>query len=278
MVRAGFAPVKGTRHQAYDAVTLDRLGPVGDRAWCVVDTDARRVLRTVQHPSLVAVTASVSASGLALTLPTGDAVVGPSEPAGSTLTCDYWGRSVALELLAGPHADLLSAHLGKPVRLAAAPRGGIVYAGAVTLVSTGTLRALADALGGRAGTPGGRAGTPGGRAGTPGGRAGTPGGRACRDHLDALAARFRPTFVVDADEPHAEDGWIGQEVSLGSARVRVTSRVPRCAVVDVDPVTGARDGRVLAALAAYRPRDPATGDLVLGVDAEVVAPGVVSAG
>ncbi|MEV7427976.1 MOSC N-terminal beta barrel domain-containing protein [Nocardioides sp. NPDC092400] len=243
MVRAGFAPVKGTRHQSYDAVRLDRAGPVGDRSWCVVDVDRQQVLRTVQHPSLVAVSAVPSPDGLSLALPSGKTAGGPVAASGATVTCDYWGRSVALDLLDGPHAELLSSHLGKPVRLAAAPRGGVVYAGAVTIVSTGTLRALAE-------------------------RVGLP--------VEELAARFRPTFVVESEEPHAEDGWVGSEVQLGPARVRVTSTVPRCAVVDTDPVTGERGGRVLAALAAYRPRDPASGDLVLGVDAEVVVPGTVA--
>ncbi|MCR6030378.1 MOSC domain-containing protein [Nocardioides sp. zg-579] len=242
VVRAGFAPVKGTRHQAYDAVTLSRLGPVGDRAWCLVDVDRRRVLRTVQHPSLVAVAAVTSPDGLTLTLPSGAVAAGPVVPSGAPLTCDYWGRPVALDLLDGPHAALLSAHLGTSVRLAAAPPGGVVYAGAVTLVSTGTLHALASRTG---------------------------------LAVDDLAARFRPTFVVEADEPHAEDAWVGAEVDLGPARVRVTSRVPRCAVVDLDPVTGERGGGVLAALATYRPRG-ATGDLLLGVDAEVVVPGTVT--
>jgi uncharacterized protein YcbX len=234
-------------------VELDRLGPVGDRAWCLVDPVARRVLRTVQHPSLVAVRSSTTGGGLRLTLPTGETASGPAAVCGERLTCDYWGRPVELDLLAGPHAALASAYLGKPVRLAAAPRGAVVYAGAVTVVSTATLRLLADRLELAPGPP----------------------------TIEALAARFRPTFVVEADEPHTEDSWVGAEVDLGPARVRITSPVPRCAVVDIDPVTGQRaPGRsgVLAALAAYRPRDPATGDVLLGVDAEVVVPGVVTAG
>lgn len=235
---------------------LDSHGPVGDRGWCLVDTAQRRVLRTVQHPSLVAVTATVDAAGLTLTLPSGASASGPTTPSGEMLTCDYWGRPVELELLDGPHSALASSYLDKPVRLAAAPRGGVVYAGPVTLVSTGTLRALADHLG-------------------------RPTGAA---DLGSLAARFRPTFVVEADEAHVEDGWLGREVALGDARVRVRATVPRCAVVDVDPLTGRRAGqrhgrrsdRVLAALATYRPRDPATGDLLLGVDADVVVPGRVA--
>ena len=39
--QAGFAPVKGMRHLALDAVDLDEQGAVGDRSYCLVDVDAR---------------------------------------------------------------------------------------------------------------------------------------------------------------------------------------------------------------------------------------------
>ena len=41
-----------------------------------------------------------------------------------------------LALTAGPHARLVSDHLGQDVRLARAPRGGVVFAAPVTLVGT----------------------------------------------------------------------------------------------------------------------------------------------
>lgn len=139
---AGLSPVKGTRHLAHDRVELDAQGPVGDRQWCLVDVDARRVLRTVQHPALVGVVARVDADELAMTLPSGESVAAEPEPSGQTLTCDYWGRQVELVLTDGPHASVLSAFLGKDVRLAAAPRGGVVFAAPVTIVGTASLREL----------------------------------------------------------------------------------------------------------------------------------------
>ena len=63
---AGFSPVKGMRHLALPSVELDALGAVGDRAWCLVDVAARRVLRTVQHPTLVSVVARVEGDELSL--------------------------------------------------------------------------------------------------------------------------------------------------------------------------------------------------------------------
>ena len=139
---AGFSPVKGTRHLALPRVELDALGPVGDRAWCLVDVAARRVLRTVQHPSLVSVVASLDGPVLSIVLPTGESVAAPASPTGESLTCDYWGRAAELSLTDGPHGELLSDHLGRDVRLAAAPRGAVVFAAPVTIVATASLRVL----------------------------------------------------------------------------------------------------------------------------------------
>ena len=92
--QAGFAPVKGMRHLALDAVDLDEQGAVGDRSYCLVDVDAARVLRTVQHPALIGVVAQVDEDVLGLTLPTGASVVARADQHGRTITCDYWGRPV----------------------------------------------------------------------------------------------------------------------------------------------------------------------------------------
>ena len=52
--RVGYAAAKGTRHLARERLVLAADGVVGDRRWCFVDVAARRVLRTVAHPGLVA--------------------------------------------------------------------------------------------------------------------------------------------------------------------------------------------------------------------------------
>ncbi len=243
----GFAPVKGMRHASYDALVLDRHGPVGDRAFCLVDVARRRVLKTVQNPSLVAIRASWDGSVLRLALPSGEVACSAPEPTGEELVCDYWGRPATLALLGGPQAALASSYLGADVRLAAAPPGQVVYGAPVTLVSLASLRSLAAGLG--------------------------------RPGLAAEPARFRPTLVLDDLDPWAEEGWVGRTVRVGEAAVRVNALVPRCAVVDLDPATGVPDAPVLKAL-ADRP-DPATAgapELPFGVDAFVVTPGVVHPG
>jgi len=145
-----------------------------------------------------------------------------------------------LTLTEGPHAALVSRFLGADVRLAAVPRGGVVFGDPVTLVGTATLRDLAERLG-----------------------------------RPVEAARFRATLLVETDEPYVEDTWLGAEIGVGAARLRVGVRVPRCAVIDHDPDTGAKDLRLLRALVGSRPTNAAA-EPVLGVYAACVRPGVVA--
>lgn len=234
---AGFSPVKGTRHLARQHLELDKLGPVGDREWCLVDVEGRRVLRTVQHPSLISVVARPRGQELVMTLPSGESVAAEPELTAETITCDYWGRAVDLVLTDGPHAGLLSDFLGRDVRLAKAPRGGVVFAAPLTIIGTASLRELGE---------------------------------------DVEAARFRATLVVDTDEPWVEDTWLGAEVQAGGARLTIGGPIPRCAVIDHHPETGLRDARLLKALVLQRPTNKA-GEPMFGMYAEVVRPGVVPA-
>lgn len=238
---AGFAPIKGMRHLVRDRLHLDERGPVGDRAFCVVDPGRARVLRTVQHPSLIAVVARLEDGLLSMTFPSGERVEAEPSPTGESVACDYWGRTVDLELREGPHSSALSDHLGQDVRLAAAPRGGVVFAAPVTIVGTASLRDLAQRTG--------------------------------HDSLVEEAARFRATLVVETDEPWVEDSWLGAEVAVGDARLRIGGPIPRCAVIDHHPATGVKDARLLKALARQRPTNSA-GEPMFGVYAEVVSPGL----
>ena len=245
VVRAGFAPIKGTRHLAHDRVVLDAQGVVGDRGFALVSVDetdpARgRVLRTVQHPSLVAVRAQLAGDRLEVELPDGETAAAEPAATGERLTCDYWGREVELELLGGPHTGLFSRWLDRPVRLARARRGDVVFAGSVSVVTTASLRDLARQAGANA--------------------------------LDA--ARFRPNLVVETDEPYVEETWLGREIRVGEATLRIGVPIPRCAVIDVRPETGERDVRLLKTLASHRPLNRA-GEPAFGVFAEVVTPGAV---
>jgi len=86
------------------------------------------------------------------------------------------------------------------------------------------------------------------------------------------------TIGVDGVEPHAEDGWIGEQVRVGGAVVAVRAHVGRCAVTTRDPDTGFRDLDTLGAIAEYR-ADVVTRELLpFGVWCEVVEPGRVAVG
>lgn len=240
--RIGFTPLKGARHVAHPSSHVLTSGPIGDRIYCLVDPARDRVLRTVENPTMVEVVASAKDDTLTVELPAGT-FEGTPTPTGERRIVDYWGRDAEVELLDGPWSAALSDHLGYDVVLARPVRAGsVVYGAAVTLVTTSSLAALSA-------------------------RVGQP--------VDS--ARFRSTYLLDTPglAPHAEDGWVGRRVRLGEAELRVRAVVPRCAVIDLDPVTGLRDIPVLSTLAGYRRQDA---EICFGVDAEVVVPGPVLLG
>lgn len=186
--RLGITPLKGCRHRAHPSLELTPAGPAGDRLFCLVDPGRGRVLRSVENPSLVRVVAAWDGRRLDVTLPDGSAY-GEPRPAGETLTVDYWGRPTVVEVQDGPWAAAFSSHLGRDVLLARVPEpGAVVYGAGVTVISTGSLRALADRLGGSA-----------------------------LADPETGGAQFRATVVVEADEPHVEDTWVGRRLRVGEA-------------------------------------------------------------
>jgi len=53
--------------------------------------------------------------------------------------------------------------------------------------------------------------------------------------------RFRANFYVDGVDPWAEFDWIGREIVLGDAVLRVDRRNGRCGATNVNPLNGRRD-------------------------------------
>lgn len=240
--RLGLAALKGTRHVDLGALEVAAAGPVGDRVFALVDRAVGRVLRTVEHPSLMTVTARWDGRTLTLDLPAGT-VEGEPRSTGERLEVDYWGRRALLDVVDGPWSEACSEHLGRAVTLTRSTYpGDVVYGAAVSLVTTSSLDALSHDLGVR---------------------------------VDG--AMFRATATVDTTglPAYAEDEWVGHRVRLGGVEVEVRGAVPRCAVVGLDPGTGRRRADVLGALASRRRPD---GEIVFGVDAVVTAPGRVQVG
>lgn len=66
--------------------------------------------------------------------------------------------------------------------------------------------------------------------------------------------RFRENILVEtnSDRPYEEDNWIGKIVTFGdredSARIAIVKPDPRCATVNMDPVTGEKRPEVLRAI------------------------------
>ncbi|HXS44698.1 MAG TPA: MOSC N-terminal beta barrel domain-containing protein [Solirubrobacteraceae bacterium] len=236
------APLKGARLCAVPELRLERSGPVGDRRFLVVDHDDV-LLETTRTPALTQVEPAWDAARgvLRLRFPGGREVEDRVDPGAATRTRSYDGRELPGRRVEGPLADALSAHLGRSVRLLVRDDG---VTGAddfpVTLMSGGSLRALAPALGG-----------------------------AVPD-----ARRFRMTIAIDGVEPWAEHGWAGRDVGVGEAVLHVAHPVPRCVVTTRSPLDGRRDVPVLEALAALRGKR----DVTFGVWCHVVAPGSVRVG
>jgi uncharacterized protein YcbX len=64
--------------------------------------------------------------------------------------------------------------------------------------------------------------------------------------LDPL--RFRANLYIDGLPAWSEFGWIGKEIQIGQAKLKVFDRTTRCDATNVDPSTGARDTAIPAVL------------------------------
>ncbi len=84
--------------------------------------------------------------------------------------------------------------------------------------------------------------------------------------------RFRGNIWVEGLAPWEEFGWIGRELSVGGAVLRVRERITRCKATTVDPETGRIDADTLGALRE------GWGHQDFGVYAEVIAGGPVAPG
>jgi uncharacterized protein YcbX len=84
--------------------------------------------------------------------------------------------------------------------------------------------------------------------------------------------RFRANVYFDGATAWSEHDWIGAEISVGSARLRVISPITRCAATQVNPQTAERDLDIVAAL------ERNFGHINMGVYAEVSADGEIAIG
>lgn len=84
--------------------------------------------------------------------------------------------------------------------------------------------------------------------------------------------RFRGNILIEGLPAWAEFAWLGSDVRIGGATLKVARRIERCAATNVNPDTAERDMNIPLTLRK------GFGHLDLGVYAEVVAGGEVKPG
>src|SRR5438105_8318063 len=220
VTRLAIAPVKGLGLVHPDDVRLTRDGVRNDRRFHLVDPDGRLINnKTCGELLQVLPTLDDDATQLGLRFP-GGTVVDGDVVLGATVETSFYGRPVAGRIVEGPWSEALSEHAGRRLRLVRADEQGaaIDRTHVVSLISDGALRAL--------------------------------GRQAGAEEVDGR--RFRMTIEIEGCAEHEEDEWIGGEVGVGDARIRVSGPVGRCVVTTRNPDTGISDLDTLAALAKYR--------------------------
>jgi uncharacterized protein YcbX len=241
------APVKGLALVHPEEVELGLSGVAENRRFCLIDADGRRygALRDGRLQTIVP-TYDAPAGQLALRFPDGTVVDGEIR-LGAETTTDLYQWDLPVRLVEGPWSEALSRFLDVPVTLvyAGGPTGSVDRPrGPVTLVSEASLEEL---------------------------------GRQAGLERPVDGRRFRMLFGVTGCEPHKEDGWIGREVAVGDAVVRIDEPVARCAITTQNPETGAPDLDTLRIIPRYRGvRDGKKIDF--GVVGSVARPGRVRLG
>jgi uncharacterized protein YcbX len=239
-------PVKGLAVRQLDECELTQDGIAGDREFFLVDENDRLVnskgLGVLQQ---VVPRYDGEAGSLTLAFPDGTTVSQEVSFDGS-LSARFWGETVEVRVVEGPWSEAISEFAGRDLRLvrAAEPAPDRRRSGAATILGTGSLDALARALG----------------------------------EVAVDERRFRMNFGIDGLGEHQEDDWLGRRVRLGEAVVVPQGNVGRCAVTTQNPDSGAPDLDTLKALAAYRRVIETTEPLPFGVYAAVAHPGQVRLG
>ena len=171
---------------------------------------------------------------------------------GDPVDVSFYGLDLSVRTVAGPFSEAISRHCGIDLRLVerldnrpGVDRGSIA---GTTLLGTGSLRRLEEAAA----------------------ESGQPGEI---DHR-----RFRMTFGIDGIDAHEEDEWLGMEVEVGEALLRVRDRVGRCAATTRDPEAGDVDLKTLHHIRYYREGVECEEGIHCGVDASVKRPSTVKLG
>jgi hypothetical protein len=180
---------------------------------------------------------------LELTFPDGRVVSGVPE-LGEPISVPFFGEHpVEGSVARGEWNDALSEFVGQPLRLVKAQRAGSSFDGfPLSMCSKASLDALAAAAG--------------------------------QETVDGR--RFRQNIYISGASAHEEDDWIGREVRVGKALLRVKMRDSRCVMTTQSPETGQPDMDTLKLIASYRTDQPK--EVNFGVYCTVAEPGEATLG
>jgi uncharacterized protein YcbX len=244
VARLNIAPVRSLGLETRDEIDLGPDGVAEDRRFYVIDAGDRLVDQLTWGEMVqVGSWTNPDATTLRLTFPNGTVVEDEVKLDGAIETHIH-GRTAAGHIVEGPWAAALTDFVGRPVRIVRCDRiGGTRKAHPATLLSDGSMDAIGAVLG----------------------------------VGDLDARRFRMLIELDGAQAHEEDTWIGCQIGLGGAILRISAPVPRCAMTTHDPETGLRDYDTLRAIKEYRGQVDGK-DLMFGVWGEVERPGVIRLG
>lgn len=236
------APVKALAAVRRQAVLIEPGGVPDDRRLFLLRPDGT-VATQRRHPGLTAAVPDLDLEqrSLSVTFPDGTVATSELNPSGEPLAAVLFGKTRSGRAIPGAVADALSEYVREPVRVVLADSTGVGWdEGPVSLVSTSSMSAV----------------------GAPAAEPGSPGNR------------FRMLVEVDGTAAYEEESWVGRDVRLGEATVRVSHALGRCVVIDHSPVSGTKDWPGVRTIAELRGADTVT----LGVIAQVRTPGVVRVG
>lgn len=235
-------PVKSFQGRSVDAIEVDPRGVDLDRAWGLVDVATGRLLTAKRTAALLEATATDHE----VTLPTGESFA-VDDPAVHGALSRWLGRDVRL-LSPAEAGDVAYEMTFDPPNEDAdvfdipAPPGTLLDLTPVHFLARASLAAC----------------------------------EAARPDLDWDVRRFRPNLVLDlAAEPWEEQTWVGRDLAVGTAVLRVTMPMVRCAMpLRAQPGGLAKQPALFKALSELNAAHPNH----LGMCCDVIEPGRIAVG
>ncbi|MBN1237649.1 MAG: MOSC domain-containing protein [Gammaproteobacteria bacterium] len=230
-------PIKSCGRIAKDTAAVGPRGLDGDRRYMLVDENGRFVTQR-QHPrmALIRVT-ELEADGYRIEAPGRPPLALPrSRDSGEEVVVTLWRSRVEATLVDDESSRWFAEFLGLPCRLVymaehqhrAVPNAaaqfddevGFADAAPLLLISQASLEDLNSRL-----------------------------------PAPVSMRRFRPSLVVSAERPFAEDSW--RRLRIGDVELEIGWSCARCVLTTVDPDTGVKDpgGEPLKTLRSFRKTD-----------------------